>query len=57
MDESSVSKLLQQCKASGESQHSSNMPFDPLIFSIDVDVKIDCMTKLQAEFENGATVR
>jgi hypothetical protein len=26
-------------------------------FSIDVDVKIDSMTKLQAEFENGATVR
>ncbi|KAH9999414.1 clasp N terminal-domain-containing protein [Russula vinacea] len=38
MDESNVSKLLQQCKAS------------------DVDVKIDSMTKLQAEFENGATI-
>lgn len=38
MDESNVSKLLQQCKAS------------------DVDLKIDSMTKLQAEFENGATI-
>ncbi|KAI9510431.1 clasp N terminal-domain-containing protein [Russula earlei] len=38
MDESNVSKLIQQCKAS------------------DVDVKIDSMTRLQAEFENGATI-
>ncbi|KAI9448289.1 clasp N terminal-domain-containing protein [Lactarius indigo] len=38
MDESNVSKLLQQCKAS------------------DVDIKIDSVTKLQAEFENGAAI-
>lgn len=38
MDESNVSKLLQQCKAS------------------DVDIKIDSVTKLQTEFENGAAI-
>ncbi|KAI0269241.1 clasp N terminal-domain-containing protein [Gloeopeniophorella convolvens] len=38
MDESNVSKLLQQCKSS------------------DVDVKIDSVTKLQAEFENGTAI-
>jgi hypothetical protein len=31
MDESNISKLLQQCKASGKSQHSSKMSFYPLI--------------------------
>ncbi|KAF8271791.1 clasp N terminal-domain-containing protein [Lactarius quietus] len=38
MDESNVSKLIQQCKAN------------------DVDIKIDSVTKLQTEFENGAAI-
>ncbi|KAI9466759.1 clasp N terminal-domain-containing protein [Lactarius psammicola] len=38
MDESNVTKLIQQCKAS------------------DVDIKIDSVTKLQTEFENGAAI-
>ena len=58
MDESNVSKLIHQCKASGMSQRRFDIPSTPLIFfSIDVDVKIDSMVRLQAEFENGATVR
>ena len=59
MDESNVSKLIHQCKASGKSWDLCfTIPFYSLIFpSIDVDVKIDSITKLQAEFENGAAVR
>jgi hypothetical protein len=55
-EESLVQKLVEQCKNSGM---SLRIPCPTLIDTdriTDVDVKVDALTKLQAEFERGAQV-
>jgi hypothetical protein len=55
-DDTRLEKLINQCKSNG------TLP-TPLCFSLphqpsqDVDVKVDAVTKLQAEFEGGIEVR
>ncbi|KAI0684173.1 clasp N terminal-domain-containing protein [Cytidiella melzeri] len=57
MDSSQIERLINQCRSNGA------CPFHPsLIHKVshatfsDVDVKVDAVTKLQAEFESGAEI-
>jgi len=54
-DDTRLEKLINQCKSNGTFASSSRDPWS-LIIPADVDVKVDAVSKLQAEFESGIEV-
>jgi len=56
-DGARLEKLINQCKSNGGSTLVSISCGIPHAVFKDVDVKVDALTKLQAEFESGIEVR
>jgi hypothetical protein len=57
MDGSRVTELINKAKSNGQPESFNSHCHQSDALSVDVEVKVDALTKLQAELEAGAEVR